>query len=99
MVSFMASLEVLFTSKTLFRILSLLLRHPDQDYYQAEIVKHIGGNSLKVQLALKHVVESGLITHHKRGRMSYYKANSEFPGFEDLRRFLLKNIDTSDGKP
>jgi predicted nucleotidyltransferase len=88
----MSGLEALFPSRTLVKVLALLLLNPEQQYYQAEVAEQTQEALLKVQKALKRAVDSGFITQSKQGKMVFYQANSAQPGFEELKNLFLKTV-------
>jgi predicted nucleotidyltransferase len=95
-VSIMSAIIALFPSQTLVSVLSLLMINAEQEFYQLEIAHKTGYALLQVQNALKRIVESGMASQKKRGRMVYYRANRQHPAFEDLRRLLLKTAAIGD---
>ena len=72
------------------RVLGLLFREYERDFYQQEIVEAVGCGSGAVQRELKQLADAGLITRHRRGRMVFYQANAESPVFEELRGLVMK---------
>ncbi|HEX4840087.1 MAG TPA: nucleotidyltransferase domain-containing protein [Rhabdochlamydiaceae bacterium] len=88
----MKSLFKLFANPSLVETLGIFLTNPDQEFYQMDIVKKTGHLLIQVQRALKVLVEIGLITSEKRGKMVYYKAIRTFPGFEDLKNLFFKAV-------
>ena len=92
----MASILSLFSSDVLVKMLTLFLLNPEQEYYQAEIHQRLGGNLRNTQKMLLRLEEMELISHYKRGKMSYYRANREHPLFEDLKRLFMKSVAIGD---
>lgn len=86
------SITELFASDVLVKILLLFLLHPEKAFYQAEIQNRIQGHLYNTQTMLKKLEHIGLITSHRQGRMTYYKAEKEHPAFEDLKRLFLKTV-------
>ena len=72
------------------RVLGLLFRDHERDFYQREIVESVGCGSGAVQRELKQLADAGLITRTERGRMVFYQANRESPVFEELRGLVMK---------
>jgi predicted nucleotidyltransferase len=74
------------------RVLGLLFRDYERDFYQREIVESVGCGSGAVQRELKQLADAGLITRTERGRMVFYQANRESPVFDELRGLVMKTI-------
>lgn len=78
------------------RVLGLLFREYERDFYQREIVDAVGCGSGAVQRELKQLADAGLITREERGRMVFYQANRESPVFEELRGLVMKTSGLAD---
>ncbi|HCA46665.1 MAG TPA: ArsR family transcriptional regulator [Armatimonadetes bacterium] len=72
------------------RVLGLLFRDYERDFYQREIVESVARGSGAVQRELKQLADAGLITRTERGRMVFYQANRESPVFAELRGLVMK---------
>jgi len=86
----------IFANPTLVEVLSLFLQSPDEELYQADIVKRSGKSLMQVQRTLKTLHEVGLITFFHRGRLIFYKAVKTHPIFEDLKKLFLKTVALGD---
>lgn len=82
----------LFPTASFVDVLAVFLTHPDEEFYQAYLAESTGCALMQVQRALKRLEETGLIHKTKSGNRFYYKANSNHPAFEDLKRALLKTV-------
>lgn len=80
----------LFANPTLAEILSLLLLHPEEEFYQSDLAKKTKKGLIQVQRALKTLEEIGLVSSVHRGRMVYYKAVQSHPVFDELKKIFLK---------
>lgn len=78
------------------RVLGLLFREYERDFYQREIVDAVGCGSGAVQRELKQLADAGLITREERGRMVFYQANRESPVFAELRGLVMKTSGLAD---
>lgn len=78
------------------RVLGLLFREHERDFYQREIVDAVGCGSGAVQRELKQLADAGLITREERGRMVFYQANRESAVFEELRGLVMKTSGLAD---
>ncbi len=82
----------IFPSPTLVEVLAILLLNPAREFYQAEVVSETGHSLLQVQRALQRIEKAGLAARTRKGNRVYYMARRTHPGFEDLRRLLLKTV-------
>ena len=88
----MTSFARLFPNPSFVDVLILFLLHPDEEIYQSRIVSTTGRALMQVQRALRRLQETGLITKTKSGNRVYYKANRKHPGFEEIKKALLKTV-------
>ena len=86
------ALARLFPSPALLAVLSVVLLHPDQVFYQSEIAARAGFSLLQVQRALRRIEQAGLISKKYRGRRASYAVERQHPTFEDFRRILIKTV-------
>jgi len=91
-----ASLARLFPNQAVLDVLALLVLHPDQEFYQRELVDRTQNTVLQVQRALRRIEDAGLVVKSKRGNRAYYSAQRRHPAFEDLKRILLKTVGLGD---
>lgn len=78
------------------RVLGLLYRSPERDYYVREIVRALDAGHGAVQRELKRLEACGLVTATPRGRQVFYQANREAPVFPELRALLVKTTGIAD---
>lgn len=86
------SIDRLFPNRALLEVLSLLLLHPAENFYQSEVVRRSGRTLLQVQRALQRIVDSGLAEVTRRGNRVYYTANQAHPVYQEMKRLLLKTV-------
>lgn len=72
------------------RVLGLLFREWERDFYQREIVEAVGCGSGAVQRELKQLTAAGIITRSERGKLVFYQANHDSPVFDDLHGLIMK---------
>ncbi len=77
-------------------VLSLFFSHPDQRYYQRQVIRMIGLGSGAVQRDLEHLTSAGVLTRTVDGRQTYYQANPKFPVFDELRGLIRKTFAIAD---
>lgn len=66
-------------SKTRQKIFALFLADPKQSYYLHEIRKKLSLSAGNLRRELLSLVNIGLFTRHKKGRLIYYKINPDSP--------------------
>jgi predicted nucleotidyltransferase len=88
----MAEILNIFSNKPLVDVLIHFFLHPEEEFYQAHIVKTTGHALMQIQRALKRLENAGLITKSQNGNRVYYKANRTHPAFEDIKRLLFKTV-------
>ena len=91
-------IEQLFGSKTRSRLLQLLLKRPDAQYYVRELTRIIDAQLNSVRRELNNLVELGIVIEvdgdtvesGKKERKKFYKVNTDFELFEELRALFTK---------
>lgn len=78
------------------RVLGLLYRNPERDYYVREIVRALDAGHGAVQRELRRLEACGLVTATRRGRQVFYQANRDAPVFPELRALLVKTTGIAD---
>ncbi len=91
-----SSLERLFPSPSLLHVLSVLLLHPEREFYQRELAELSGSTLLQTQRAIHRIEEAGLVLVARHGNRVYYSAERHHPVFEELKRIALKTIGLGD---
>ncbi len=75
----------LFGSTSRPRILSLLLGHPQQTFYQREIMFETGLSLQTVQRELENLIRLGILIKRETAARVYYQVNTVSPWFMPLR--------------
>lgn len=99
-------IEQLFGSKTRARLLTLFLENPDRAFYVRELTRRIDAQLNSVRRELKNLVDVGIVLEvegkiistevtddepeTKGEKKKFYRANAEFPLFDDLRGVMRK---------
>jgi DNA-binding transcriptional ArsR family regulator len=78
------------------RVLAALLLHPERDLYLREIASRAGVSLSSVQHEVARLTDAGILIRTRRGRQTFYRANTRSPLFPDLRAILLKTIGLAD---
>ncbi|MBM3739610.1 MAG: ArsR family transcriptional regulator [Acidobacteria bacterium] len=77
------------------RVLALLSGHPDQRFYQRQIIRSVGLGSGGVQRELDQLSDAGILVRTTEGHQTYFQANRECPIFDELRRIVRKTFGLS----
>jgi predicted transcriptional regulator len=75
----------LFGSTSRPRILSLLLNHPQQAFYQREIMYETGLSLQAVQRELENLFSLGILKKRETNARVYYQVNTTSPWFKPLK--------------
>jgi len=75
----------LFGSISRPRILSLLLSHPQQTFYQRQIMYETGLSLQTVQRELENLSRPGILKKRETTERVYYQANTASPWFRPLK--------------
>jgi len=75
----------LFGSTSRPRILGLLINHPQQAFYQREIVYETGLSLQAVQRELKNLLHLGILKKRETKAKVYYQIDSSSPWFNPLK--------------
>ena len=86
----------LFASKSLVRLLSVLLLNPDESFYQQQLLRMTGGPLRPLQMALDKLTTAGIASKRRDGRQVYYRAETSHPAFADLRSLFMKTFALAD---
>jgi predicted nucleotidyltransferase len=77
-------------------VLRLFFSHPDERFYQRQVIRTVGLGSGTVQRELDLLAKTGILTRSVGGHQIYYQANSESPIFGELRGLIRKTFGVGD---
>ncbi len=83
-------LEALISSKTRIRLLLRFFLNPDSQSYMRELADELNESTNSVRLELNRFHAAGMLDSEYVGNKRFYKANSSFPLFKEVRSILLK---------
>ena len=83
-------LEVLISSETRVRLLTLFLMNPGKEYYIRQIERLVGKNYALVRKELARLESFGLLTSEAKGNQTYYSVDRNFFLYPELQRLVLK---------
>ena len=74
------------------RVLRELLLHPERELYLRELAARARVSLSSAQSELRRLTSAGLLHRTRRGRQTFYRANTRAPLFPELRSILLKTV-------
>lgn len=83
-------LNGLFKSKTRVKLIAVFLLNPDVEYYGRQLEKLTGITQKNVWKELKSLEQTGLLLSRQQGNLKLYRANRQFPVYEELRSIFIK---------
>lgn len=83
-------LDYLFSSKTRSKLLVLFLFNPHREFYVRELTRKLGERINSIRRELNNLTRFGLLVHRGRDRRKYYKVNSKFVLFKELKALVSK---------
>lgn len=89
-------LEFLFGSGLRAKIIGWLTTHSDERFFVRELTSYLNEDSTNVSRELAKLAKHNLLIRTEEGRQVYYRANKEFPIFEELRSISLKYMGVGD---
>ncbi|MFA5946331.1 MAG: hypothetical protein WC802_05510 [Patescibacteria group bacterium] len=91
-------IEQLFGSKTRARLLGLFLEHADRSFFVRELARRVDAQINAVRRELKNLLDIGIVIEGEdktadkadKDNKRFYRANAEFPLFDDLKGVMKK---------
>lgn len=84
-------LEALISSKTRIKLLMRLFLNPGSRAYLRGLADEFDESTNSVRLELNRFEEAGMLSAEYDGNKKYFKANSDYPLFTEIRNILLKH--------
>jgi hypothetical protein len=86
------ALKALFSSATRVKLLSTFLLHPDQEYFVRELTRLLNEQINSIRRELENMKKIGLVKSRSKNRKKYFRVNTEFPLYTDLRNMFGKAV-------
>ncbi len=83
-------LEKLFTSKTRYKVLYLLMFNSDKTFHLRELAKIINVTPIYLAKELNNLISLNLVINTKKGNLSLYKINKNNIYLIDLKNMFIK---------
>jgi DNA-binding transcriptional ArsR family regulator len=87
-----STLKALFSSQTRVKLLATFLLHPESEYFIRELTRLLGEQINSIRRELENLRAIGLVKARHRNRKKYYRVDTEFPLYTDLRSLFSKEI-------
>lgn len=84
-------LEALISSRTRIKLLLRLFLNPGSRAYLRGLADEFNESTNSVRLELNRFEEAGMLSSEFDGNKKYFKANSDYPLFSEIRKILLKH--------
>lgn len=85
-------LKALFSSQTRVKLLSVFLLHPEQEYFIRELTRLLNEQINSIRRELENLRQVGLVKARHKNRKKYYKVDTDFPLYPDLRSLFVKAV-------
>lgn len=85
-------LKALFSSQTRVKLLSVFLLHPEQEYFIRELTRLLSEQINSIRRELENLRQVGLVKARHKNRKKYYKVDTDFPLYPDLRSLFIKAV-------
>ncbi len=89
-------LSTLITSRARRTLLTLFLTHPNERFYQQQLIRDLGLSSSLVQAELKRLEHTGLLISCREANARYFTVNKAFPIYPELKSIVFKTIGLAD---
>lgn len=83
-------LDRLFTSKTRAKILTVFFRNPSKAFYVRELTRRLKERINSIRRELSNLRKLGLLLTFSKDKKKYYRLNSKFFLFKELKSLVLK---------
>ncbi len=83
-------LDKLFSSRSRAKLLSVLLRDPEQEYYMRQLSRETKQAIGSVQRELENLEEMNLVVSRRQANVRFFRANRHHYLYEDLKSIVSK---------
>jgi predicted nucleotidyltransferase len=74
----------------------LFITHPDERFYQTQLMRDLGMSSSLVQKELGKLEGIGLVTSSRESNTRYFQVNKTFPIYAELKGIIFKTVGLAD---
>lgn len=87
-----SALKALFSSQARIKLLTTFLLHPEQEYFIRELTRLLDEQINSVRRELENLRKIGLVKARHKNRKKYYRIDTEFIFYTELRSMFLKEM-------
>lgn len=87
--------KMILITKNRAELLKLFLTNPDRSFYMQEVGRILGKKPGTFQRTLNNMVKEGILTSEYRANARYFKANTNYPLFKELKSIVFKTVGIS----
>lgn len=87
-----SALKALFSSQARIKLLTVFLLHPEQEYFIRELTRLLNEQINSIRRELENLRKIGLVKARHKNRKKYYKVDTEFLFYNELRSMFVKDI-------
>ncbi len=89
-------LSTLITSRNRRDLLCLFLTHPNERFYQRQLMRDLGISSSRVQTELGKLERAGFLTSTREANTRFFQINQKCPLYPDLKNVIYKTVGLGD---
>jgi len=86
------ALKALFSSQTRVKLLSVFLLHPEEEYFIRQLTRLLGEQINSIRRELENLRRIGLVKARHRNRKKFYKTDTDFIFYPELRAMFTKEV-------
>lgn len=86
------ALKALFSSQTRVKLLSVFLLHPEEEYFIRQLTRLLGEQINSIRRELENLRRIGLVKARHRNRKKFYKTDTEFIFYPELKNMFSKEV-------
>ncbi len=86
-------LKALFSSQTRVKLLSVFLLHPEEEYFIRQLTRLLNEQINSIRRELENLRRIGLVKARHKNRRKFYKVDTAFPIYKELKSMFSKGID------
>ncbi len=86
------ALKAMFSSQTRVKLLSVFLLHPEEEYFIRQLTRLLGEQINSIRRELENLRRIGLVKARHRNRKKFYKTETDFIFYSELRNMFSKDV-------
>lgn len=86
------ALKALLSSQTRVKLLSVFLLHSEDEYFIRQLTRLLGEQINSIRRELENLRKIGLVKARHRNRKKYYRADTDFIFFAELKSMFSKGV-------